>query len=120
MHNMSCLSSVTLIVILNLVACSDGNDRSPLKEAAPAVNTATSTVDDEITALKSSTMPNPQRPVGSDKDKYGCIGSAGYQWCAKLAQCLRPWEVTKKHGKENTPAAFEQLCWQNQPKNSVN
>ena len=29
---------------------------------------------------------------GSDKDEHGCIGSAGYTWCAELNKCIRPWE----------------------------
>ena len=31
--------------------------------------------------------------VGGDRDAQGCIGSAGYQWCEKLQQCTRPWEL---------------------------
>ena len=31
--------------------------------------------------------------VGADRDAQGCIGSAGYQWCEKLQQCARPWEL---------------------------
>jgi len=30
--------------------------------------------------------------VGGDKDKYGCIGSAGYQWCPSTENCQRMWE----------------------------
>lgn len=30
--------------------------------------------------------------VGGDKDKYGCIGSAGYSWCPPREKCLRIWE----------------------------
>lgn len=30
--------------------------------------------------------------VGGDKDAHGCIGSAGYSWCAVKEKCLRPWE----------------------------
>ena len=30
--------------------------------------------------------------VGNDKDKYGCIGSAGYSWCEEKQKCLRNWE----------------------------
>jgi hypothetical protein len=30
--------------------------------------------------------------VGGDRDEHGCIGSAGYSWCASSAKCLRPWE----------------------------
>lgn len=45
---------------------------------------------------------NPQNPppktgcgntiVGGDRDKHGCIGSAGYSWCAPKNKCLRVWE----------------------------
>lgn len=31
--------------------------------------------------------------VGGDRDEHGCIGSAGYQWCARLGECVRPWEL---------------------------
>jgi|GEM_PF-449964 len=30
---------------------------------------------------------------GSDLDEHGCIGSAGYVWCATLNKCVRPWET---------------------------
>lgn len=30
--------------------------------------------------------------VGGDKDAHGCIGSAGYTWCAAKEKCLRTWE----------------------------
>ena len=30
--------------------------------------------------------------VGGDRDKYGCITSAGYRWESRVGQCLRPWE----------------------------
>jgi len=29
---------------------------------------------------------------GSDRDEHGCIGSAGYSWCAPKNKCLRTWE----------------------------
>lgn len=35
--------------------------------------------------------PAPQL-VGNDKDEHGCIGSAGYSWCAAKSKCLRIWE----------------------------
>jgi len=31
--------------------------------------------------------------VGGDRDVHGCIPSAGYQWCEKLGECVRPWEL---------------------------
>jgi hypothetical protein len=30
--------------------------------------------------------------IGNDKDKHGCIGSAGYTWCEEKQKCLRVWE----------------------------
>lgn len=30
--------------------------------------------------------------VGNDRDEHGCIGSAGYSWCAEKSKCLRTWE----------------------------
>jgi hypothetical protein len=33
-----------------------------------------------------------ERLVGGDKDEHGCIGSAGYSWCAEKQKCLRVWE----------------------------
>jgi len=30
--------------------------------------------------------------VGNDEDEHGCIGSAGYAWCASKSKCLRSWE----------------------------
>lgn len=39
-------------------------------------------------AAEVQTQPMP----GSDRDAHGCIGSAGYQWCAAKNKCLRIWE----------------------------
>ena len=36
-------------------------------------------------------QPTPQI-VGNDRDSHGCIGSAGYTWCAVKNKCLRTWE----------------------------
>jgi len=30
--------------------------------------------------------------AGNDRDEHGCIGSAGYSWCAAKGKCLRIWE----------------------------
>jgi len=35
---------------------------------------------------------SPSPLVGGDKDAHGCIGSAGYMWCAPKNKCLRIWE----------------------------
>jgi len=37
--------------------------------------------------------PTPQI-LGGDRDEYGCIPSAGYEWCDTLAECIRPWETS--------------------------
>jgi len=36
--------------------------------------------------------PTPGPLVGNDSDSHGCIGTAGYTWCAAKAKCLREWE----------------------------
>ncbi|WP_373551136.1 hypothetical protein [Haliscomenobacter sp.] len=41
---------------------------------------------------------NAQKPdgtptVGGDRDKHGCIGSAGYQWSELRGECLRLFEI---------------------------
>ena len=41
-----------------------------------------------INTLASTTTPI----TGNDKDIHGCIGSAGYLWCAEKSKCIRPWE----------------------------
>ena len=53
---------------------------------------------------------NNARLTGADRDAHGCIGSAGYSWCAHTDQCERPWELAQKHGFENTQAAFDEFC----------
>ncbi|MBK9081680.1 MAG: hypothetical protein IPL88_06160 [Rhizobiales bacterium] len=49
--------------------------------------------------------------VGGDRDAHGCIGSAGYTWCAREAQCVRPWELAASRGFANTPRAFRRWCF---------
>jgi hypothetical protein len=33
--------------------------------------------------------------VGNDKDKHGCIGSAGYTWSVLKKECVRTFELTQ-------------------------
>lgn len=47
---------------------------------------------------------------GSDRDAHGCKASAGYAWCARTRQCERPWELARRQGFDNTPAAFARFC----------
>jgi len=54
--------------------------------------------------------------VGNDKDKHGCIGSAGYSWCEIKNKCLRIWEEKCEVAKTSdleliTKALFEKNQW---------
>ena len=47
--------------------------------------------------------------VGNDKDKHGCIPSAGYSWSELLQKCIRPFEEGMKFeavDPESTSAAY--------------
>ena len=46
------------------------------------------TINTPVVSISTTTIPI----VGNDKDVHGCIGSAGYSWCAVKNKCLRPWE----------------------------
>ena len=56
-----------------------------------------------------------QNLLGSDRDAYGCIGSAGYSWCERTKQCERPWELAEQEGLENTFEGFQKYCETLQP-----
>lgn len=53
---------------------------------------------------------NKRKLTGADRDEHGCIGSAGYSWCASTNQCERPWELAKKNSFENNQEAFDKFC----------
>lgn len=61
-------------------------------------------------ATPAAAMPAGAPMPGSDRDAHGCIGSAGYAWCERTAQCERPWELAAREGLENAPAAIEAWC----------
>jgi len=48
--------------------------------------------------------------VGGDKDNHGCIGSAGYSWCATKNKCLRVWEESCEIAGDVYPL-FSSLKW---------
>lgn len=48
--------------------------------------------------------------VGDDRDRFGCIASAGYQWCAAENACVRPWELAKSRGFSLEDQAIKQYC----------
>jgi hypothetical protein len=57
-----------------------------------------------------SAISDPPSAVGADRDEHGCVGSAGYKWCARRGECERPWELAEEAGFENTPSNFEKYC----------
>jgi hypothetical protein len=54
-------------------------------------------------------VPDPSFDTGG-ADEHGCIGSAGYQWCAKEMKCERPWELAAEKGFPNTAEGFATYC----------
>lgn len=48
--------------------------------------------------------------VGTEKDRHGCVQSAGYSWCQYTNRCERPWELAKQVGFANTIEKFETYC----------
>ena len=56
------------------------------------------------------------RMVGGDRDRHGCIGSAGYSWCGYTRQCERPWELASRRGFSNDFQSFKQFCNRRPPK----
>ena len=47
---------------------------------------------------------------GSGRDAQGCVGSAGYAWCARDAVCARPWELLDAKGLARDPKVFAAYC----------
>lgn len=68
-----------IIAVIAILAVVGGAFVYQNKAVAPVVN---------IPVQISTTTPI----VGGDKDIHGCIGSAGYSWCAVKNKCLRVWE----------------------------
>jgi hypothetical protein len=67
------------------------------------------TINNGVTVFKYS--DNKAKPlVGGDRDENGCIASAGYRWCAKLQQCVRPWELAAEQDFENNEEQFSAFC----------
>lgn len=53
--------------------------------------------------------PSP-RPIGGDRDAHGCLPAAGYAWCEREKRCVRPWELAKDAGFDNTAEGFARHC----------
>ncbi len=104
------LASCLLIAVIGACATSSSTNANPPPPAptsgpAPAPETA------------SPATPPPTGPrVGGDRDEHGCIGSAGYSWCARENRCVRPWEVAREHNiamtgtPEENARAFAAYC----------
>lgn len=63
--------------------------------------------------LSTFKFTNAQPVVGGDKDSHGCIGSAGYTWCAPKQKCLRTWEekcCIPEGGQYGAPASADDFC----------
>ncbi|WP_256985557.1 hypothetical protein [Bordetella genomosp. 1] len=54
--------------------------------------------------------PPPQPMPGADLDGHGCKPSAGFAWCDRLAQCVRPWELARSRGLPAGPEAVSDYC----------
>lgn len=78
-----------LIASVMVTAC------APEKEASPPA---------------AAVVEQRQSRPGSDRDEHGCIGSAGYVWCARTGQCERPWELAAQQDFENSGEAFAAYC----------
>lgn len=63
-----------------------------------------------LVALLSACAAPPAQRVGADRDAHGCIGSAGYAWCAREAACVRPWELAAAKGFAVSEEAFAGYC----------
>jgi hypothetical protein len=59
---------------------------------------------------RTAVQPPTQPPVGADRDAHGCIGSAGYAWCAREDKCVRPWELAKEKNLSEGAEAVERYC----------
>ena len=73
------VSIALVLAMLLLSGCVQPTEPTPAPAPAPT----------------SAPAPAPiaqQQMPGSDRDEYGCIPSAGYEWCEPLQKCIRPWE----------------------------
>lgn len=73
------------------------------KQKPTKVNKTTKVVTKTLVVTnQKSSKENKQSSVGNDRDKHGCISSAGYTWSQAQNKCVRLWEensMTKKSHK---------------------
>lgn len=53
---------------------------------------------------------NTSLRVGEDRDRFGCVVSAGYQWCGAKQSCVRPWELAKAQGLSLEDQSVKHYC----------
>ena len=87
-------------------------EKNPLKQAVSDIknNEVVQTIKEGKTVYSKKEDNSRKKLAGSKRDSHGCIGSAGYSWCAKTNQCERPWELAKISGFENSQSAFNSYC----------
>lgn len=56
------------------------------------INTDNNPLPTTVPTVELTVAPTQGQIVGGDGDEHGCIGSAGYSWCALKNKCLRIWE----------------------------
>ncbi|MCJ8350115.1 hypothetical protein [Moritella sp.] len=61
-----------------------------------------------ITACSNSDLES--KPIGGDRDEYGCLPSAGYLWCERTQRCERSWELADAVGILHTEAEVKTYC----------
>ena len=75
-----------LLILVGVYFYATRNKQSDNSASAPSESSAPiATATPEATT---STSPL----AGGDKDEHGCIGSAGYSWCAAKKKCIRVFE----------------------------
>tara|TARA_B110000014_G_scaffold222026_1_gene178980 strand:- start:1162 stop:1536 length:375 start_codon:yes stop_codon:yes gene_type:complete len=103
MQTLHLVKVVFLIAILGLTACEKNEQvedkpkpiTSQQSKLADTIyyNGKVITINDDKVVFTYQEEKSPL--VGADTNEHGCIGSAGYQWCASIKQCVRPWELAK-------------------------
>lgn len=61
-------------------------------------------------AVVDDAAPPAPVAIGGDRDAQGCLPAAGYAWCEREKRCVRPWELAKEAGFENTAEGFASHC----------
>jgi hypothetical protein len=91
------------LALLSLLAIMTGG--------AVAADAVPSTAQHDGTGGREPARPSRQPPLpGANRDAHGCIGSAGYAWCASEKACVRPWELLRREGREASEAEFRAWC----------